>query len=304
MVRVRITRVTPLRRNVGGVQVRRDGAVGDGVGGSGSGSRTWYNASLTLSAAGTDSTSGIDSCQLAVVYSGPDDGSASVSRTCADNAGNVGTGSKGFKYDATAPSVTVSADRAPDHGGWYNHPVAYSITAKSDATSGIDLASCDAGKTFSGPDSATAQTDALGCSDNAGNSATDRASLQYDATAPSVTVSADRAPDHGGWYNHPVGYSITAKSDATSGIDLASCDAGKTFSGPDSATAQTDALGCSDNAGNSATDRASLQYDATNPLVTVAVDAGSGSRWLVQPSGRLLDYGEVGCDVGDRSGEL
>src|SRR5512132_1628676 len=97
--------------------------------------------------------SGIDSCQPEVVYSGPDDGLASVSRTCADNAGNVGTGSKGFKYDATAPLVTVSADRAPDHGTWYNASLTLSA-AGTDSMSGIDI--CQQEVMYSGPDDVSA----------------------------------------------------------------------------------------------------------------------------------------------------
>src|SRR5205814_4680067 len=118
-------------------------------------------------------------------------------------------------------------------------------------------------------DSATALTDALGCSDNASNSATDKGTLKYDSTNPSATVGFARVADHSGWYNHAVDYSITAKSDATSGIDVASCDAGKTYSGPDSATALTDALGCFPYTALFRSDKGSLKYDSTNPSVTV-----------------------------------
>src|SRR5438046_6962391 len=72
----------------------------------------WYNANLTLSTSGTDATSLIDSCQADLLYSGPDDASALVSRTCTDNAGNVGSGSKSFKFDKTAPTVAVAAETA------------------------------------------------------------------------------------------------------------------------------------------------------------------------------------------------
>src|SRR5206468_9583425 len=71
----------------------------------------WYNAPVVLSAAGTDATSGLESCQADVNYSGPDDGSASVTRTDRESAGYVRTGSKGFKHDAAAEEVTAAAGR-------------------------------------------------------------------------------------------------------------------------------------------------------------------------------------------------
>ena len=43
-------------------------------------------------------------------------------------------------YDDSAPTVTVTPDRVPDHNGWYNHAVIFD-TDGTDATSGI--AACD-----------------------------------------------------------------------------------------------------------------------------------------------------------------
>ncbi len=48
----------------------------------------WYNGPVTVTFAGSDATSGIASCTSAA-YSGPDSGSASVSGTCTDVAGNI-----------------------------------------------------------------------------------------------------------------------------------------------------------------------------------------------------------------------
>src|SRR4029079_17945691 len=86
-------------------------------------------------------------------YNGPDTGSASVSRSCTDQAGNTGSDSKSFKYDATNPTVIVSLARVADHNGWYNHAVGYSA-AGTDPTSGID--SCQADGTYTGPDDTAA----------------------------------------------------------------------------------------------------------------------------------------------------
>jgi hypothetical protein len=71
----------------------------------------WYNHALSVAFSGTDATAGIASCSSAG-YSGPDSGSASVAGTCTDQAGNVGTASFPFEYDATPPAVTRVAAKA------------------------------------------------------------------------------------------------------------------------------------------------------------------------------------------------
>ena len=48
---------------------------------------------------------GPDTCEDAKTYSGPDDGTVSVSGTCQDVAGNIGSATRNFKYDATAPGT-------------------------------------------------------------------------------------------------------------------------------------------------------------------------------------------------------
>jgi hypothetical protein len=226
----------------------------------------WYNHPVRVSVAGTDATSGIASCTV-VTYSGPDAGSASVSGSCRDNAGNVSaTESLGFKYDATPPTITPTPARGADSNGWYNHAVDIAFQG-SDATSGID--SCTSGS-YSGPDSGSASVSGT-CRDAAGNTASASFGLRYDATAPGVTgAAADRPPDVDGWYNHPVVVTF-AGTDATSGI--ASCDA-VTYSKPDDPTAAVSGR-CTDVAGNvSAPGSFALEYDSTPPKLTeLAADA-------------------------------
>src|SRR5205823_8685618 len=88
----------------------------------------WYNHPVAIGFAGSDATSGIDSCSRPT-YSGPDAAAASVSGSCIDRAGNVsGSGAFAFKYDATAPQVTSAvAVRPPDRNGWYNHAIAFAF---------------------------------------------------------------------------------------------------------------------------------------------------------------------------------
>jgi flagellar hook assembly protein FlgD len=70
----------------------------------------WYNAPVTfvVSSPGSDLSGGV-TCDASIVYSGPDSATASVTGHCADAAGNVGSGSASFKYDATAPTITISS---------------------------------------------------------------------------------------------------------------------------------------------------------------------------------------------------
>jgi hypothetical protein len=143
----------------------------------------WYNHPIGVAFAGTDATSGIDSCSSSS-YSGPDDGTASVSGSCKDNAGNSAGGSVAFKYDSTPPTVKSAAPgRDPDVGGWYNHPLAVTFTG-ADTLSGID--SCDT-VNYDKPDDATAKVTG-DCRDKAGN-VSDKSSFafKYDSTPPTLT---------------------------------------------------------------------------------------------------------------------
>jgi large repetitive protein len=225
-------------------------------------SNGWYNHPLTVSFAGSDGTSSIASCDPALTYNGPDNGSASVNGSCLDRAGNVGRVTLPLKYDATAPTVSASAGRTPDSNGWYNHAVGVTF-AGSDATSGVD--SCTQA-TYSGPDTADASVPGT-CRDVAGNqSGSTSFGLRYDATGPSVTATPGRAADANGWYNHALSVTFSG-SDTTSGLD--SCAAPQTYSGPDDGNASVSGS-CRDVAGNSTPRSLGLRYDATGPTVTTS----------------------------------
>ena len=65
----------------------------------------WYTHPVNVTFAGSDSNSGIASCQT-VTYGGPDSANATATGTCQDKAGNVSApGSFQLKYDSTPPSV-------------------------------------------------------------------------------------------------------------------------------------------------------------------------------------------------------
>jgi hypothetical protein len=143
----------------------------------------WYNHAVPIAFGGVDLTSGIAACTN-TTYGGPDSGTASLSGTCTDNAGNVSSPLPyGLRYDETAPLVlSASPERSPNGAGWFNRPVRFDVRG-TDATAGI--ADCPA-VTYGGADSATA-TFVGGCRDQAGNSAIRTFGLKYDSTAPSIS---------------------------------------------------------------------------------------------------------------------
>lgn len=74
----------------------------------------WYVRPVTFAFAAKDATSGVAACS-SVAYGGPDDGAASVTGTCTDQAGNVSAaGSASLRYDATPPALRGVAARAGD----------------------------------------------------------------------------------------------------------------------------------------------------------------------------------------------
>src|SRR5262249_6720565 len=215
----------------------------------------WFNKSVTFSTNGTDATSGVAGCSLPVTYLAPDTAAGSLSGTCTDAAGNTGTGLAQFKYDATAPSATATAARAPNANGWYRAPVGVSFSG-TDATSGG--VSCDPSTTYAGPDSAAA-TVSGSCIDAAGNTATGSTALQYDSSAPTVTAALDRVPDSGSWYNQGVSVTFSGTDALSKGV---TCDPAASYSGPDSATATLSGT-CTDAAGNTGSATKTFGYDET-----------------------------------------
>ena len=125
----------------------------------------WYNRPLSVSFTGGDAVSGVDSCAVPKTYEGPDSPATSVTGTCVDKAGNIGTGSLALAYDATAPAGSATPSRAGDVNGWYNRPLTVSFAA-ADATSGLQ--SCPGAQSYQGPDAVAAVVSGT-CFDKAGN---------------------------------------------------------------------------------------------------------------------------------------
>jgi hypothetical protein len=201
------------------------------------GSNGWCRGIQTAGFTAADSGSGLaDPSQASFTQSSSAEGSAVLiaSGAATDVAGNSNAGINAgpFMIDATDPVVTVTLERDPDHGGWYNAPVGYSADA-TDAISGKE--SCDAAGSYAGPDGDPVSV-SLNCSDEAGNRADDSETFKYDATpsssqasapefnnGPTITVayaSADAAGDLSGldsvelWVNVPGGAGFQAAVNA------------------------------------------------------------------------------------------
>ena len=107
-------------------------------------------------------------------YSGPDSGSASVTGTCRDNAGNVSaTASFGLRYDTTAPTVTAKLSRAPDENGWYSH----AVTSRSSAPTAGRASARAPRRSRTPARTVPRRRSPGGCIDAAGNHASASASL-------------------------------------------------------------------------------------------------------------------------------
>ena len=251
------------------------------------GDNGWYITDVSNGFEATDATSGLSASCIAnfPLSSGHNRQSkttsgegAAVSVTsdgCTDVAGNSAAGvqSDDFMIDKTAPTVTVTPDRGPDHNGWYNHSVVFSATATNNGPSGVG--SCDADETYSGPDDAAASV-SMDCIDGAGNTGTGSANFQYDATDPSVSATPSRSSDHNGWYNHAFSVSYSGTDDTS---DIDECDADDSYSGPDTSSGLVSGS-CTDNAGNSGSASYSFKYDATNPTITAtSTPAANGNGW-------------------------
>jgi hypothetical protein len=242
-------------------------------------SNGWYIRPVAAAVSGT-SVSGITSC-TGTTYGGPDALNATVSGTCSDGAGETTTvASTQFRYEASTPTVSVGASRAPDSSGWYTRPVTAAVSASS--FSGI--AACTP-STYSGPDAARATVSAT-CTDNAGKSMSATSlPFPYEGSAPIVTVAPARAPDSNGWYNHPV--AAVVKGSSFSGT--VSCTP-TTYRGP--ATLRATLSGsCTDESGKTVSASSGpFRYDASLPALKVTAapaDRSVGLRWTTTDVARL-----------------
>ena len=122
----------------------------------------WYNQPLSVAFSGSDAPSGLRPARRRST-TGPDSGTALVSGTCRDRAGNGALASQPLKYDGTAPAAARSS-RPADANGWYNHPL--SVGFRPGLHVGRRV--LQAQSNYAGPDTNAVSTTGT-CSDRAGN---------------------------------------------------------------------------------------------------------------------------------------
>ena len=153
----------------------------------------WNNSDVTVTYAGTDATSGIDSCDIPDVLGGEGAGQ-SVSGTCTDLAGNVSAAASvsGINIDKTAPAAVFGGPYDVDEGS----SVSLSGNGSSDALSGVDTTDWavdgdslyDDGDpaNFDGIDGPSTAPVSLRVVDLAGNEAFANGDVTVDNVAPTI----------------------------------------------------------------------------------------------------------------------
>ncbi len=239
----------------------------------------WNNDDLTISLGADDALSGVSATHYTLDGGAPQTGTSisigtegvhTVEFWSVDKAGNVEAAKTlEAKIDKTPP--TINHDRAPtaNANGWNNGAVTVTFTC-SDTQSGV--ASCTGPQTVTteGKDQPVPGT----AVDNAGNQATDPATVSIDETDPTIDAVADRAPNAKGWYAAAVTVSFSC-SDALSGIDA--CPASKAVTeGAD----QHVSASATDAAGNSGSaSLTGINVDETAPSLGAATTAPNGDGW-------------------------
>lgn len=172
------------------------------------GSDNWFRSTVSVTADGSDTTSGIGTtfiqvnsgAQQASPVSVSAEGTYSVNSVVNDIAGNSATSSsQTFRIDRTNPSFTVELSHTPIHT-WYKNPLTVSVLG-TDALSGFDRADytlTDSSGTSTGTLPLTLTTEgtneiAIVGYDLAGNSVSSTVSYDLDLTPPSVTIASSGA---------------------------------------------------------------------------------------------------------------
>jgi uncharacterized protein YjbJ (UPF0337 family) len=247
-----------------------------GIGGA---PNSWTNSAVTVTLTPTDALSHVASTTYSV-DGGPSqsgtsfalttDGDHVITYSSVDKAGNVeATKTAHVKIDTTAPSISHSfAPTDYSDGAWTNAAVVTVTFTCSDGGSGV--ASCLPATSDVTSEGAAQQVTGV-AKDNAGNTASDTATVSIDRTPPVVTAAKDRAPNGNTWYNDDVLVSFTCADQLTlSGVK--SCPATQRLGQGGSQTASGTAL---DNAGNTTTATlGGINVDKTPPVLTGAATTG------------------------------
>ncbi|MFN2489221.1 MAG: OmpL47-type beta-barrel domain-containing protein [Actinomycetota bacterium] len=179
----------------------------------------WTNSGVTLALSAGDNLSGVDSTkyrldggtvQTGTSVSISNEGLHGVDFWSVDRAGNVESAKTvEVKIDKTAPMITHHLAPAVNDAGWNNSAVTVTFVC-GDALSGVASCSSPREVTGEGKNQVVNGT----ARDNAGNEATDAATVSIDKSAPTISAARDRAPNALGWYRADVFVSFTCVDQA------------------------------------------------------------------------------------------
>lgn len=178
------------------------------------GTNGWYVSQTSISATGSDSTSGLLSVLLSV-NNGPwesstilNEGVYDIDVQAEDNAGNKSNTSSTISIDTTTPSIDVALNGSTGNNGWYKSDLEI-IASASDATSGVNTfdASID-GSAYADYNSPITFSDGIHtiqfkATDQAGNETqTPVQEFHIDTIAPVVDIPSS------GEVNEPITYKV------------------------------------------------------------------------------------------------
>ena len=232
----------------------------------------WNNVNVTVSLNASDALSGVKTTNFILDGGAPQTGTSvaisaegvhTLEYWSVDNADNAEAHrTVEVKIDKTPPTINHTQSPAPNSNGWNNSDVTVTFTCSDGTGSGITSCGPSRTVTTEGRDQAVTGT----AVDNAGNSATDPATVSIDKTKPTITASRDRAPNASGWYNDDVRVSFEC-GDSLSGIDTCPTAPVTLGEGANQSASGTAA----DAAGNSATaTERGINVDKTAPILTGA----------------------------------
>ena len=191
-----------------------------------------------------------------------------------DVAGNVEAHKNvTVKIDKTAPGISHTQAPVANERGWNNSDVTVTFTCTD---TGSDIASCTTPQkvTTEGQNQAVVGK----AVDNAGNSATDPATVSIDKTKPTVAGSLSATANANGWFKADVTATFTcADQDGLSGV--LSCPAAKMFGEGADQSAGGTATDAADN-DSDAFSMTGINVDKTDPTLYGAVTtAANGNGW-------------------------
>ncbi|MET4637106.1 PxKF domain-containing protein [Mycetocola sp. 2940] len=237
-------------------------------------SNEWVNDAVTVALVAADNLSGVAKTQYRI-NGGPlqtgasftldTEGAYTITYFSTDTAGNTEQlQTAEVRIDTTAPSIRHGFTPSDYTGGtWTNTDVTVTFTCLDQ---GSGVAECTLPTTVTAEGTTTVDGTAT---DEAGNTATDSATIRVDKTAPALSSKIRESKNAAGWYNSEATVDFTA-TDELSGVN----DAPDSHTFGEGANQSTTAT-ATDAAGNSTSVTVSgVSVDTTAPVLTAKFTSG------------------------------